>query len=110
MVRAAAGAKTSREATAGVVALGCLLGTATSASALAMTQPHQATVGSTAAATGGTSGAAASGLHLYQFIEARHSGKDLAVENNSTSVGAHIVQFTRNTGHNQQLVGGSVLA
>jgi len=82
--------------------MGCLLSPALSASALNMTQADQPTVRSTAAATGDTPEAATNGLHLYQFIEAHHSGKDLAVENNSTSVGAHIVQFTRNTGHNQQ--------
>ena len=41
-------------------------------------------------------------VHVYQFIEARHSAKDLAVLNASSSAGQQIVQFTRNTGHGQE--------
>ncbi len=74
-----------------------LLATATTVAGLAAgvpamasaAQPHQA------APAVGTA-------HVYQFIKAHHSGKDLAVENASTAAGAHIVQFTRNTGHGQE--------
>lgn len=45
--------------------------------------------------------AATSGVHIYQFFEARHSAKDLAVLNASSSPNQQIVQFTRNTGHGQ---------
>lgn len=45
---------------------------------------------------------AAAGVHIYQFIEARHSGKDLAVLNASTASNQPIVQFTRNNGFGQQ--------
>ena len=39
---------------------------------------------------------------MFQFVEAHHSGKDLAVLNASNSPGAQIVQFDRNTGPNQE--------
>jgi len=89
-------------AAAGAVAVGCLIGTPASASALSAPEADQATTRSVAAKAGGSSDAATNAVHIYEFIEARHSGKDLAVENDSTAAGAHIVQFTRNTGHNQQ--------
>ena len=46
--------------------------------------------------------AATDEVHVYQFVEAHHSGKDLAVLNASTRPGQPIVQFTRNPGRNQQ--------
>lgn len=46
--------------------------------------------------------AATSQVHVYQFMEARHSAKDLAVLNASSTPGQQIVQFTRNTGHGQE--------
>jgi len=52
---------------------------------------------------GSTSAQAATDqVHVYQFVNAHHSGKDLAVLNASTAPGQPIVQFTRNNGFNQQ--------
>jgi hypothetical protein len=49
-----------------------------------------------------TAQAATDQVHVYQFVNAHHSGKDLAVLNASTAPGQPIVQFTRNNGFNQQ--------
>jgi hypothetical protein len=49
-----------------------------------------------------TAQAATDQVHIYQYVQAHHSGKDLAVLNASTAPGQPIVQFTRNTGPNQQ--------
>jgi hypothetical protein len=46
--------------------------------------------------------AATDAVHVYQFVNAHHSGKDLAVLNASTAANQPIVQFTRNSGFNQQ--------
>ncbi len=51
---------------------------------------------------GSTTAQAATDVHIYQYLQAHHSGKDLAVLNASTAPGQPIVQFTRNTGPNQQ--------
>ena len=51
---------------------------------------------------GSTTAQAATEVHIYQYVQAHHSGKDLAVLNASTAPGQPIVQFTRNTGPNQQ--------
>ena len=64
-----------------------------------------ATVLASAAAlvgVGSTTAQAATEVHIYQYVQAHHSGKDLAVLNASTAPGQPIVQFTRNTGPNQQ--------
>jgi arabinan endo-1,5-alpha-L-arabinosidase len=51
---------------------------------------------------GSTAQAATDTVHVYQFVNAHHSNKDLAVLNASTAPGQPIVQFSRNTGANQQ--------
>jgi len=64
-----------------------------------------ATVLASAAALVGVGSAtaqAATDVHIYQYVQAHHSGKDLAVLNASTAPGQPIVQFTRSTGPNQQ--------
>ncbi|MGL5818903.1 MAG: RICIN domain-containing protein [Phycicoccus sp.] len=45
---------------------------------------------------------ASSAVQIFQFLKARHSGKDLVVLNASTAANAPIGQFTRNSGANQQ--------
>lgn len=65
----------------------------------AMASPTSLDPGPTTAAA---PAAAADGVHIFQFFEARHSGKDLAVLNASSSPNQQIVQFTRNNGHGQQ--------
>ena len=45
---------------------------------------------------------AAAEVQIFQYFQARHSGKDLAVLNASSSPNQQVVQFTRNNGHGQQ--------
>ena len=60
--------------------------------------PHAAAL----VGVGSTTAQAATEVHINQYVQAHHSGKDLAVLNASTAPGQPIVQFTRNTGPNQQ--------
>jgi hypothetical protein len=73
---------------------------------LSRTSLLTATVLASAAALVGvgstTAQAATDQVHIYQYVQAHHSGKDLAVLNASTAPGQPIVQFTRNSGPNQQ--------
>ena len=80
-----------------------LVGVASLAAAGLLAAPATATTHPSATeASASATPAAAASIHVYQFMEARHSGKDLASENAGTATGTHVVQFTRNHGFGQE--------